>query len=166
MQFDIIVMTCCNDGIGVKGTIPWSEPVDMKYFRETTTFVEDITKKNAVIMGRRTFESMKEKPLKNRANYVISSRKKDINDVYYFEIFEKCLENIKLRNDIENIFIIGGSRLYEEAMKHKDCRYIYKNVLDEEYCCDTFFPRIPEAYSLYKSTTLTSKIKSYIYQKN
>lgn len=163
---DIIVMTCSNGGIGYNGTIPWSEPVDMKYFQQLTTRVKDENKKNAVIMGRRTFESMKEKPLKNRENYVISSTKKNINNVYFFEIFEECLENLKLRDDIENVFIIGGSRLYKEAMNHKECRYIYKNVLNKEYRCDTFFPEITDDYSLSRLMSLTPQIMSYVFEKN
>ena len=56
MKFNIIVMTCKNNGIGYKGSIPWNEPEDMKYFRKITTHTEDKSKQNAVIMGKITFE--------------------------------------------------------------------------------------------------------------
>ena len=116
-------------------------------------------------MGRKTFESMKNKQLKNRVNYVIT--RKHYDNTESFTSLDECLVHIKKQNYIENVFIIGGYGLYEEAIKHHDCRYIYINVLDEDHECDVFFPSLnPMYYKLIMTSRLTSKIMKYIFEKN
>tara|TARA_B100001173_G_C16025947_1_gene564027 strand:+ start:1827 stop:2324 length:498 start_codon:yes stop_codon:yes gene_type:complete len=165
MKFNIIVMTCKNNGIGYKGTIPWNEPEDMKYFRKITTHTEDKSKKNAVIMGRKTFESMGCKSLKNRVNYVLT--KDTYNNVDTFTNLNDCLKTIEKEDNIENTFVIGGYGLYYEAMKHDNCQCIYMNVLDEYYDCDVFFPPIDMLkYTKICRYILTPNIMTYVYKKN
>lgn len=43
-------------------------------------------------------------------------------------------------SDVEKIFVIGGQRLYEEAMHHPACRYAYVTYIDADYECDAYFP--------------------------
>ena len=164
MKFDIIVMTCKNNGIGYEGTIPWKEPEDMKYFREITTAVLNPGKKNAIIMGRKTYDSIGKKPLKNRVNCVIS--KETFENVDCFKSLDECLGYLKQQHNIENIFVIGGFALYDEAMKHKQCRFLYKNVLNEYYECDTFFPYVGRTFTLLRSYELTDKIMCNVFIKN
>ncbi len=61
-------------GIGKDGTMPWNLPGDMAYFKALTTQTRDSNKQNAVIMGRRTWDSIpaKFRPLSNRINIVLS----------------------------------------------------------------------------------------------
>ena len=58
----------------LKGSIPWRIPEDLKFFKQTTTFTKDEEKKNAVIMGRKTWESIpsKYRPLPSRLNIVLT----------------------------------------------------------------------------------------------
>ena len=75
MKFNLIVAACGNSfGIGYNGELPWRLRSEMKYFAQTTSKVTDPNKRNAVIMGRKTWESIppKFKPLKNRFNIVLS----------------------------------------------------------------------------------------------
>ena len=74
-QFSIIVAAGFQNGIGQNGSIPWKEKEDMQFFRNMTTNTIDGNKVNAVIMGRATFESLNETPLKNHINVVITSNK-------------------------------------------------------------------------------------------
>ncbi len=61
-------------GIGVNGTLPWHPPREQEYFQRVTTQVQDPAHRNAVIMGRKTWESIPDehKPLPGRVNIVVS----------------------------------------------------------------------------------------------
>lgn len=65
-MFSIIVAADINNGIGKNGKLPWNIPDDLRIFRTITT-------NSTVIMGRKTWESLPVKPLKNRHNIVISN---------------------------------------------------------------------------------------------
>ena len=142
MTFDIIVAYCKNRGIGHNNNIPWKLSADLKRFAEITKKTNDTNKKNAVIMGRKTWDSLpsKYKPLPDRINIVITSQVDKFcckNRVYYSPNFELA---ISYDEEIENTFVIGGEKIYTLALSHKDCRYIYATDIKEDFECDTFFP--------------------------
>ena len=64
-----------SGGIGLDGGLPWRLPGEMAYFRELTTKTRDAAKRNAVLMGRKTWDSLppKFKPLPGRLNVVLSA---------------------------------------------------------------------------------------------
>ena len=78
-EFELVVAGSLENGIGIKGELPWRLPGDMKYFKELTTKTQDFTKKNCCIMGKHTYFSIPQKfrPLPNRIN-IILSRNKDL----------------------------------------------------------------------------------------
>lgn len=121
-----------NNELGKNNNLLWSLPADMKHFRETTSL-------HAVIMGRKTFESIG-RPLPNRRNIVITK------DVSYkkegVEIVHSLAEALDLFPDQnEEIFIIGGGELYKQTMPIADKLYItHVNATDKN--ADTFFPEI------------------------
>jgi len=65
-------------GMGKNGQLPWVIPQDLKHFKEISTAVINPANKNAVIMGRKTWESLPEKfrPLPGRVNVVLSKEGK------------------------------------------------------------------------------------------
>ena len=73
-MFQLVVAAAKNMGIGKEGGLPWSLPGDMAYFKYLTSRTRDAAKQNAVIMGRRTWESIpaKFRPLKGRINVVLT----------------------------------------------------------------------------------------------
>ena len=75
-KFSIIVAADAKNGIGNKGKLPWQIPNEMKYFKEVTTKAKTGFF-NAVIMGRKTYESIptKFRPLKDRLNVVLTTNK-------------------------------------------------------------------------------------------
>lgn len=73
IPFDLVVAREINYGIGFNGGIPWKLPSDLRMFRKITT---SGLEKNAIIMGRKTFESIGKKPLPHRTNIVISQNTK------------------------------------------------------------------------------------------
>ena len=76
MNINLIVAMCKNNGIGLNNKIPWKISEDMHYFSKKTSgnYPGDGNKKNAVIMGRNTWESLpkKYKPLPHRFNIVLT----------------------------------------------------------------------------------------------
>ena len=73
-EFNLIVAACENMGIGVNGSLPWRLRKEMKYFATMTKRTENPEKRNAVIMGRKTWESIPQKfrPLAGRINVVLT----------------------------------------------------------------------------------------------
>ena len=141
-SFSIIAAIDVNGGIGKNGVIPWNEKDDMRFFKHTTTYTQDETKSNAVIMGRITFESLRETPLKDRMNVVVTQR--DYPDappnLLVTQSLDTALASLSRMPNIEKIFVIGGQQLYNEAIVHPDCRSIFLNKIDVNCECDTFFP--------------------------
>ena len=142
-MFNIIIATNQNGGIGNKGKLPWSFKKDMEFFKEKTT---STLEKSTVIMGYNTWQSLPNKILKNRKNYIITSRdlKSDLEldnkDIYFFKTFHQALENAYLyTSDNDNIWVIGGSQLYNEAFRHKDLNNIYHTLVNsDDFECDTY----------------------------
>lgn len=148
-RLNLIVAACNNNGIGKNGQLPWNLRKDMDHFRKITTQTKDPEKKNAVIMGRKTWFSIPEKfrPLKGRVNVVLSRELKEVPEgVYISRSLPEALELLRgesFRDKIENINIIGGSSVYEEAVTTCDCRIYLTRVL-ADLDCDTFLPEIKD----------------------
>jgi dihydrofolate reductase/thymidylate synthase len=72
--FEIVVAASVNGGIGLAGQLPWQLPQEMARFKALTLKTANDDHSNAVIMGRRTYESIpaKFRPLKGRVNIVLS----------------------------------------------------------------------------------------------
>jgi dihydrofolate reductase/thymidylate synthase len=73
-SFEIVVAASVNGGIGLAGQLPWHLPQEMARFKALTLQTANNDHSNAVIMGRRTYESIPSKfrPLKGRVNIVLS----------------------------------------------------------------------------------------------
>lgn len=73
-----MIVAACGPrlGIGKNGQLPWNLPKEMKHFARMTTDTTDASLRNAVIMGRKTWESIpaKFRPLRRRLNVVLSRR--------------------------------------------------------------------------------------------
>jgi dihydrofolate reductase len=132
MTISIISAVSRNGVIGSKGTLPWHFPSDLKFFNLKT-------KNKPVIMGRKTFESSDiPKPLPNRRNIIIT-RDKSYVSPYNIEIVHSLQEALDLFKDsTEEVFILGGTEIYREALKIAD--KLYMTLIDADYEGDTFFP--------------------------
>lgn len=143
--FDIIVAMDLNSGIGKAGGLPWHLPADLKHFKQVTTTTHSPSRKNAVIMGRKTWESLPEKfrPLPNRINAVISKNKNLVfpNGVLNGNSLDGVLKQLNtMTSEVENIFVIGGAQIFKSALTHPGCRKIYVTQILKKFDCDTFFP--------------------------
>ena len=141
-MLNVIVAYCKNRGIGINNKIPWKLETDMKMFKQLTVG----NKRNAVIMGRKTWESLP-KPLSNRTNIILS------NTVNEFEggIAKRSLFDAReycRNNNIDTSWIIGGSSLYKEVIFGDLVSLIYVTDIGNDFKCDAFFTEIPKNYKL------------------
>lgn len=117
--------------LGFRNELLWHLPNDMKHFKQTTSG-------HTVIMGRKTWNSLKIKPLPNRRNIVLT-RNKEFNDVGC-EVFHSVSEVIDHLSDDEVSFVIGGANVYSQFMEHANTLYLTRVIGDFE--ADVFFPVI------------------------
>ncbi len=144
----LIVATDLKRGIGLKGKLPWHLPGDMAFFKKMTIHTDDIQYRNMVVMGRVTWESIPEKhrPMAGRKNVVIT-RNKDYKVDEGVVIAHSLPQALKAADErVADIFIIGGSKVFEEAMKRSKVDGIYLTRIKKAFQCDRFFPKIPNAY--------------------
>lgn len=153
MKFNIIVAYNLNYGIGIKNQLLYKIKNDMKYFKEITTGNTNIStpnKKNVVIMGRKTYESIPKKfrPLPDRLNIVITRNENypSEENMLISNSFENALEQIKLIDESANIFVIGGGEIYKTALQHSDCQKIFATKVYNQCEADVFFPKLNDNY--------------------
>ncbi|KAL3150607.1 hypothetical protein ABBQ32_000413 [Trebouxia sp. C0010 RCD-2024] len=170
--FQLVVAATKQFGIGRNGSLPWKLPGDMAYFKQITTKTVDPSKQNAVIMGRKTWESIppKFRPLKNRLNIVLTRQQLDENSSRSANGSNrstsesnvvKCsslssamslLTGTEHKDCLENIFVIGGGQVYREAIEAPECAVIHLTVVESDFDCDTFFPEIdPKRFALWSA---------------
>ena len=126
----IVAAMTRNLVIGKNGKLPWNIREDMKRFK-------DITMGGAVIMGRKTYESIG-RPLPGRTNIVLTSQDIRIPGV----IVAKSL-NEAITMTAENCFVIGGAEVFKQALPLADIMYL--TIIDSEVEGDTYFPYYNDA---------------------
>ena len=123
--------------IGTKGGMVWYIPQELKRFKE-------ITMGHPIIMGRKTHESIG-KALPGRTNIIVTRHKVQVtsNGVIVVTSLEEALRQAKSASGNDEIFIIGGGQIYQEAINLAD--KLYLTYLDKEVEGDVFFPDIDPA---------------------
>lgn len=144
MAFTIILSRDSKGGIGKGNALAVKLKADLAHFGRTTTQVSRPGKHNAVIMGRKTWESLPtdKRPLPERLNVVLT-RKNGIQvpkDVRSFSTLDEALFDMELREDVERVFVIGGAKVLEEALRHPECERLILTEIEGDYGCDVFFP--------------------------
>ena len=135
---DILLIVAVDDkyGFAKENTIPWKIKEDLYHFQRLTTTTQNKNLQNAVIMGRQTFLSLNQKPLKNRLNIVLTSHK--FNNVFCATSLKNAIDYCMISDEIESIFIIGGENVYNEALQNYPIRIIYKTHVQGDFECDKF----------------------------
>lgn len=148
--FSLIAAMDQQRGIGIDNKLPWRLKGDLDYFSQTTIQAPP-GKMNAVIMGRKTWESLpkKSQPLSNRLNIVLTKQNYALPQaIIKAGSLEEALDFLKKRNDLNEIFIIGGASVYDQSIHHPQCEKIYLTEVEGNFNCDTFFPTIPDSFKL------------------
>src|SRR5438067_3777359 len=128
-----IAVMSLNRVIGREGKIPWHIPEDFRWFKQMTTG-------KAVLMGRKTFESLGS-PLPNRLNIVVT-RRGEIPGVMTIS----SLANFEPSKFNTDVFVIGGAEIFAQLLPR--CSELYLSVVQREMEGDTFFPSFEERFRL------------------
>jgi len=133
MKISLIVAMAANRVIGSNGQMPWHLPADLKRFKQ-------ITWGKPIVMGRKTFEAIG-KPLPGRSNIIVSNNKNYSQpDCLVFNDVENALQSCA---ECPEIFVIGGSMLYQALLPRAD--YLYLTEIKKEFVGDTYFPEIDKS---------------------
>lgn len=131
-KISLIAAVADNLEIGRNNKLLCRLPNDMKHFKE-------ITLHHAVIMGRRTYESLPNGALPDRKNLILTS----VPESYYDNAFA-CIsleDALQLCASEEEVFIIGGAMVYKEAIDQAQTLYITEIHHTFENA-DSYFPEI------------------------
>ena len=128
-ELTIIVATDAQGGIGINNSLPWRLPEDLQHFKR-------ITLGHAIIMGRKTFDSIG-RPLPGRRNIILTRQFGWAQDgVESVPSLEAACELI----GTAPAFIIGGAEIYAESISL--CNRLIITEINQQFQCDAFFPTI------------------------
>ena len=157
--FSIVVAMDDRRGIGKNGTLPWHLPEDLKHFKDITVTTCDPSRKNAVIMGRKTWESLpvKFRPLPDRLNVVLSRNAGfEAREALIASTLERAMDVLEKNPNIENIFVIGGAQIYTYALHDPLCQRLFVTFVGGDFACDALFPSIPNRFKEVRRTPVLS----------
>ena len=131
----IIVGVAENGVIGKDNCIPWTVPDALKFFKETTMG-------HILIMGRKTWDSLGRKPLPGRYNMVITRQRFDTSEYKDTMFADNLQTGIQLTRTLGqgNGFIIGGSQIYNEALRFCYADSAIVSHIKGSYDGDATFP--------------------------
>jgi dihydrofolate reductase len=137
----IVVARARNGAIGRGNALPWRLPEDLKHFRATTTG-------HAIVMGRRTFESIG-RPLPGRRSIVVTrdagwshpgcERAATLDEAIALASTPGADPSIAS----DEVFVVGGAQVYAQALAVAD-RVIATEIDVDVEDADAFFPALPD----------------------
>ncbi|MFV0481281.1 MAG: dihydrofolate reductase [Campylobacteraceae bacterium] len=131
MRVSMIVAAGRRWQIGLNNNLLWHIPEDLKHFKNLTT-------NHHIIMGRKTFESIG-KALPNRTSIVLSKSGFKADNVFTCKDIDEAL-NLAKENGEDEVFIIGGAKVYNATLPLVD--RLYLSIVDYDGRADTFFPQV------------------------
>ncbi len=137
----IVVAYDVNKGIGYKGKLPWKNKEEMQFFVSQTMG-------QPVVMGRKTWDSLpfNMRPLSGRENIVVTSSPELIRGDFTLggmgQIYVKNLYIAMKLCKGQGCAIIGGEKIYKQALNLSEVRHIVASEIHGEYKCDRFFPEL------------------------
>lgn len=146
MYFDLVVAADLDWGIGKDNALPWPRlRADFAHFKAITSVASE-GRRNAIVMGRRTWESKEiaGKPLPRRLNIVLSRGALAVPEGV---VAARSLdEAIDKRGDAEELFVIGGAEVYRCALAHAALRHVYLTRVEGRFGCDAHIPDLDATF--------------------
>ena len=140
VKINIIAAIDNNRAIGYQNKLLFHIDEDMKHFKQLTTG-------HTIVMGRRTFESLPNGALPHRRNIVVSTtmKQRELAEGYSYhkqhgiEVYSSLTEALAACANEDDIYIIGGASVYEQALPIAD-RLCLTEIHDTPADADAFFP--------------------------
>ncbi|PSS00962.1 dihydrofolate reductase-like domain-containing protein [Coniella lustricola] len=155
LELTLVLAATRDMGIGLRGTLPWTGlRKEMAYFARITKRLPssvEPTAMNAVIMGRKTWESIppKFRPLKGRLNIVISrsfaaAPEEPVNtdsEPVKASSLEQAISYLRKKPEgtLGRVFVIGGGQVYSSALEMREAKRVLLTKVTTDFECDTFF---------------------------
>ncbi len=157
MNISIVSAMTNNRIIGSNNTLPWRIPEELQYFKE-------VTMGKPMIMGRKTFASIGNKPLPGRQAIVLTN--KDLqkqNNTYFVNSVEDALQ---IAQDVgtEEVMVAGGAMVYQQFLPIANKMYL--SIIKNDYEGDTLFPEYNEDDWVTIKTTEYQEFTTYIFERN
>jgi dihydrofolate reductase/thymidylate synthase len=150
--FEVVVAADEAGGIGRGGALPWKLPGDAAFFKQLTRETAALDRRNAVVMGRRTWEAIApvSRPLGGRLNVVLTrqARYPVPAGVRMAGGLEQALGELCAQAGLERVFVIGGGQIYRHAVPLVGCLRVHLTRVEGRFDCDTFLPSLGSAFRL------------------
>ncbi|XP_068595810.1 zgc:153031 [Brachionichthys hirsutus] len=167
-----LIAAVCNElGIARNGEMPWNLPSEFQYFKKTVSRVSRPGKMNLMVWGKDNWFSHPPAtfPLPNVMHVVLSTQLTSTPDQVHFLCpdFDSAVRlavEPALADLIETIWVVGGTRVYKEALGHPWCQLLYLSDVMAEFDCDVFFPEFDRG--LFKLQESFPNVPSGIQEEN
>lgn len=141
-MINMIVAVDRNLGIGCNNKLLAQIKPDMEYFKK-------VTANSIVVMGYNTYMSLPKRPLPNRINIVLTSKKIEFEGAQTVSNIEELLALLNSFGEEREVYIIGGATVYRQLMPYAERLYV-THVFDS-FEADTFFPDIDDSWEVYST---------------
>lgn len=154
IQLNAIAAMCdYNNGIGKNNDLPWTLPKDFNYFLRFISTFNSKNKMNALIVGRKTWNSIPHNMNEFKMNLIVIVSSKyhqqkdnldyksyDVDKILIAESFNAAISliNEKYSHLVDSIIAIGGTNIYSEAIKSNHFNRFYLTRIFKHFDCDTF----------------------------
>ena len=158
IMLNIIACVDRNNAIGYNNKLLYNISEDMDFFKKMTIG-------KTVVMGRKTYYSLRKRPLPNRLNIIMT--KANITACGVITARNISELNLIIKSIDNDIFVIGGESVYRQLLPY--CKYAYiTKVFDAAPKCDTYFPELDENWVIKEiSPTMCendTEYQRYIYE--
>lgn len=152
-QYHMIAAIVSGNGIGCKGKLLVTNPVDMAWFH-------NITLGHTVVMGRKTFMSIKRRALAGR-NIVVLSRSMDPRNYPDIKVFNSIHMFMQEYQSMSNeCYIIGGDTIYQQMMPF--AKYLHLTIFPDyepgDVAPDAFFPTLDSTWTKTMGVDLIAEV--------
>ncbi|HTL38553.1 MAG TPA: dihydrofolate reductase [Kofleriaceae bacterium] len=146
MTFDVVVAADLDWGIGKTNALPWPKlKGDLAHFRRVTSACGE-GKINAIIMGRKTWQSeeVKGSPLPRRLNVVVTRQQLAVPEGVVVAASLDAAIHAATAPNVENIFVVGGAEIFKDAFARADLRYVYLTRIQGHFETEVRIPDLDQ----------------------